>query len=50
MRKFIIKYINYDDDLCTVWMEANTRVEALDKFRADYHDIKDFLLIKEKYY
>jgi hypothetical protein len=30
MRKFIIKYINHEDDLCTVWLEADTRVKALD--------------------
>ena len=47
MRKFIIKYINHEDDLCTVWLEAETRVKALDQFRAEYHDIKDFLMIKE---
>lgn len=47
MRKFIVKYINHEDDLCTVWLEAHTRVEALDMFRAEYHDIKDFLMIKE---
>jgi hypothetical protein len=47
MRKFIIKYINHEEQICTIWLEANTRVKALDKFRAEYHDIKDFLMIKE---
>ena len=47
MRKFIIKYINHEDDLCTVGLVADTRVKALAQFRAEYHDIKDFLMIKE---
>lgn len=50
MRTYIIKYINHDDDLCTVWLQAESSEDARNKVRADYHDIKDLLMVKESKY
>lgn len=48
MQKYIIKYINHDDDLCTVWLCADSRDETEAILRAEYHDIRDLLSIKLK--
>lgn len=47
MKQYIVKYISHDDDLCTVWLSADSREEALQTARAEYHDIKDIIKAEE---
>lgn len=42
--KWSVRYISrYDDDVCSVWVYANSKSEAIREARNEYHDIKDIV-------
>lgn len=48
MKKYIIKYITKDDDLCTIWVEASSKKEAKSEAKQEYWDIKEIISCSEK--
>lgn len=45
MKKFYIDYICTDDDLCHIWVEANSKEEAIRSAKREYWDIKSIISV-----
>lgn len=43
MKKFYVDYIDSDDDLCHIWVEANSKEEAIREAKREYWDIKNII-------
>lgn len=43
MKKFYVDYIDTDDDLCHIWVEANSKEEAIREAKREYWDIKNII-------
>lgn len=49
MNKYIITYISKgDDDVCKVWVHANSKDEAKREALSEYWDIKEIISIVKK--
>lgn len=46
MKKYFIDYIANDDDLCHVWIEADSKLDAINKVKAEYWDIKEIIDVR----
>lgn len=47
MKQFIVKYNSTRGDLCSVWINAESREDAMRKVILEYWDIKDIVMIQE---
>lgn len=47
MKKFIVKYIDKNDDLSSVWVTANSKEEAKREAKREYWDIKEIITCYE---
>ena len=47
MKKFIVKYIDKNDDLSSVWVTANSKENAKQVARREYWDIVDKVSVIE---
>lgn len=47
MKKYIVKYIDNDGDLCSVWVEASSKQDAKTEVRRKYWDIKEIVIVNE---
>lgn len=45
MKKFYIDYTCTDDDLCHIWVEANSKEEAIREAKREYWDIKSIISV-----
>ena len=43
MKKYIVKYINNDDDLSSVWVHAHNKKEAISLVEGEYWDVKEVI-------
>jgi cytidylate kinase len=43
MKKFYVDYIDTNDDLCHIWVEANSKEEAIREAKREYWDIKNII-------
>lgn len=48
MKTFTVKYISTeDDDVCSVWVYADTASEAVDKVKMEYWDVGMIAVVRE---
>lgn len=47
MKQYIVKYNSTRGDLCSVWINAESREDAKRKVNSEYWDIKDIVMIQE---
>lgn len=47
MKEYIVKYIDKDGDLCSVWVLATNREDAKRQARNEYWDIKYIVMVTE---
>ena len=47
MKKYIVKYIDNDGDLCSVWVEADSIQDAKLQVKREYWDIKEIVSCNE---
>jgi len=49
MKTFVIKYISTeDDDVCSVWTNAETREEAVEKIKRENWDVGMIACVEEE--
>lgn len=47
MKKYIFRIYQFgDEDGDNIWINANSKEEAIDKVRREYHSIDDLLLLR----
>ena len=47
MKKYIVKYMDKSDDLCSVWVTASSKEDAKAQARSEYWDIKEIITCYE---
>lgn len=45
MGKYEVKYVDKHDDLCTIWVNADSTDEARMSAKSEYWDIKEILMV-----
>lgn len=47
MKKFIVRYYDLSGELCSVWVEANTKEKAKEEVYSEYWDIQKIVEVYE---
>lgn len=47
MKKYIVKYIDNDNDLSSVWVEALNKADAKSQVKREYWDVKEIVMVYE---
>lgn len=47
MKRYIVKYMSRDSELCFVWVEAESREDAKMQAKDEYWDIEDIVMVTE---
>lgn len=47
MKKYIVKYIDKNDDLSSVWVSATSKEDAKAQVKREYWDVKDIVMCYE---
>lgn len=46
MAKYYVDYMDDTDDLCHVWVNANSKQDAIDEVNHEYWDVKQIISVQ----